>query len=86
MIRLQPGMPESVWRHELLHELVLQNAAPGLPLWFQEELVSYLAPGPRDSAAGRVQQWVKTRGEAVVLGWITTGLPSGLIGPTAPRR
>ena len=93
VIRLQPGMPESVWRHELLHELVLQNAATGLPLWFQEELVSYLAPGlrdltprHRDSAAGRVQQVVKARGEAVVLGWITTGLPSGLIGPTAPRR
>ena len=42
VIRLQPGVGDNVVRHELMHELVEQNAAPGLPLWFREGIVLYL--------------------------------------------
>ena len=37
---------ESVLRHEFLHMLVEDNAAPGTPLWFREGLVVYLGGDP----------------------------------------
>lgn len=37
-IRIYPGVPNSVLRHELLHVLTSQNAAPGLPVWFRKGL------------------------------------------------
>lgn len=59
-IELQPiavlrsrGALESTLSHELLHILVESQAAPDLPLWFREGLVSYLAAG-RGSGAPRI--------------------------------
>ncbi len=50
VVRLQPptvlrsaGSLEPTLRHELLHLLVESRAHPGLPLWFREGLVLYLA-------------------------------------------
>lgn len=96
VIRLQPHPDEAVIRHEMLHELVEQNAAPGLPLWFREGVVLYFAPGvsstsaPKDVAvtyAGyrrRVQALVAQQGEGTVLKWIRSGVPRGIAGPAQP--
>lgn len=50
VIRMQPlqalkavGALESTLRHELTHLFLESNAAPGLPLWFREGLVLFLA-------------------------------------------
>jgi stage II sporulation protein D len=80
VIRLQPGVDEDVLRHELMHELIEQHAAPDLPMWFREDLVAYLM-GNR----GPVSRLVQERGERTVLGWVTSGLPRELNGPIAPR-
>jgi stage II sporulation protein D len=49
VIELQPtavlqarGVLSSTLRHELLHIMIEQQAAPGLPVWFREGLVEYL--------------------------------------------
>jgi stage II sporulation protein D len=41
----QHGALESTVRHEMLHVLVESQAAAGLPAWFREGLVEYLAGG-----------------------------------------
>lgn len=51
-IRLQPGdTAAAALRHELAHLLVESHAHPGLPLWFREGYVLYLA-GQRPGAIG----------------------------------
>ena len=42
VIRVQPGAGGEVLRHELFHELIGQNAAAGLPVWFREGIALYL--------------------------------------------
>ena len=42
-------------RHEMLHVVVESQAAAGVPLWFREGLVEYLA-GPGKHASGAVSQ------------------------------
>lgn len=45
-IHMQPqvgAVVERTLRHELLHIMVEERAAPGIPLWFREGLVAYLA-------------------------------------------
>jgi stage II sporulation protein D len=108
-VHLQPaavlrshGALESTVRHEMLHVVVESQAAAGLPVWFREGLVEYLAgPGKHaagavsermdrgvrqraipaearrayEQAAGRVAELVARYGEAVVLGWLRSGLP-----------
>ncbi len=44
------GALESTLRHELLHVAVEAQALTGLPLWFREGLVEYLASGPPGGA------------------------------------
>ena len=44
---------ESTLAHELLHVMTESQAQPGLPLWFREGLVSYLAAG-RGSGVARI--------------------------------
>ena len=51
-VHLQPvallrsrGALESTVRHEMLHVVVESQAAAGLPLWFREGFVEYLAGG-----------------------------------------
>lgn len=39
------GILAQTLRHELLHVYIERRAAPGLPLWFREGLVEYLAAG-----------------------------------------
>jgi hypothetical protein len=87
----------------MLHVVVESQAAAGLPVWFREGLVEYLAApvklaagavsertdrGMRqrgspaearrayDQAAGRVAGLVARYGEAVVVGWVRSGLPA----------
>lgn len=57
-VHLQPvavlesrGALESTVRHEMLHVVVESRAAPGLPVWFREGLVEYLA-GRKGTTAG----------------------------------
>ena len=64
-----------------MHELIEQNAAPGLPMWFREDVVAYLL-----GRGGTVQSLVNVHGERVVLGWVTAGLPRDWKTPEAPRR
>ena len=64
------GVLDSTIRHELFHVLVESRAVAGLPLWFREGLVQYLA-GQRSAT----DLLVKRYGEAAVLGWVTRGLP-----------
>src|ERR1019366_5943332 len=61
-VHLQPaavlrshGALESTVRHEMLHVVVESQAAGGLPVWFREGLVEYLA-GPGKHAAGAVSE------------------------------
>lgn len=42
---------EQTLRHEMLHVVVEANAVPGLPLWFREGLVEYLAGAHAAAAA-----------------------------------
>ena len=56
-IELQPvavlasrGALESTLSHELLHVMMEPVAAPGLPVWFREGLIGYLANAPRGNA------------------------------------
>jgi hypothetical protein len=44
-VHLQFPVASSVLRHEFLHIMVEERAAPGLPVWFREGLVEYLAAG-----------------------------------------
>ncbi len=81
VIRLQPAVSREVLKHELMHELIEQHSAPGLPMWFREDLVTYLT-----GRGGPVRALVNERGEPVVLGWITAGLPRELKAPAAPRQ
>jgi stage II sporulation protein D len=98
----QHGALEQTVRHEMLHVVVESQAAAGLPAWFREGLVEYLAGGGKRAAgpvsgetdvgmrqrtspaearrayeqvAGRVAGLVARYGEAVVLGWVKSGLP-----------
>jgi stage II sporulation protein D len=48
------GVLRSTLRHELLHVAIESNATPGLPLWFREGLVEYLADD-RTSAPAAAQ-------------------------------
>ena len=57
---------DSTLRHELYHVLVESQAAHGLPLWFREEVVRFLAGQPNT---------VARYGETALLGWVTRGLP-----------
>ena len=51
-IHLQPTAGELVIRHELLHVFVESHAVAGLPVWFREGLVEYLArPGGAGTGA-----------------------------------
>ncbi len=59
IIRLQPAASlrsarrlESTLEHELLHLLMESRARPGLPLWFREGLVLYLAEDSSVGSAG----------------------------------
>ncbi|HSC77836.1 MAG TPA: SpoIID/LytB domain-containing protein, partial [Candidatus Acidoferrales bacterium] len=59
IIRLQPAASlrnartlESTLEHELLHLLLESRARPGLPLWFREGLVLYLAENPPAGGSG----------------------------------
>jgi len=45
------GTIEDTLRHELLHVAVESQAVPGLPLWFREGLVGYLAKRPTGGSA-----------------------------------
>lgn len=45
------GVLRQTLRHEVLHALVETHAAPGLPVWFREGVVEYLARGVGDQAA-----------------------------------
>ena len=61
-VHLQPaavlrshGALESTVRHEMLHVVVESQAAAGLPVWFREGLVEYLAGGGKH-AAGAVSE------------------------------
>lgn len=42
-IHLQPSSSAATLRHEFLHIMVEEQAAPGLPVWFREGLVGVLA-------------------------------------------
>jgi stage II sporulation protein D len=60
-IRLQPaetlrsrGALESTLRHELLHVLVESQARTGLPFWFREGVVEYLANPPAPGEVARI--------------------------------
>jgi stage II sporulation protein D len=109
-VHLQPvallrsqGALEGTVRHEMLHVVVESQAAAGLPVWFREGLVEYLAGGGKhasgaeseqtdrgmrqresqaearracEQAAGRVAGLVARYGEAVVAGWVRSGLPA----------
>ncbi|MGA3019349.1 MAG: SpoIID/LytB domain-containing protein [Bryobacteraceae bacterium] len=113
-VHLQPvavlrshGALESTVRHEMLHVVVESQAAAGLPAWFREGLVEYLAGGGAravrgasgetdsamrqrgnaaearrayEQAAGRVAGLVSRYGEAVVVGWVRSGLPAEVKG------
>jgi stage II sporulation protein D len=46
------GALESTVRHEMLHAFVESAAVPGLPLWFREGLVEWLAGGKRKPFEG----------------------------------
>lgn len=72
---------EATVRHELLHVLVESRAAAGLPWWFREGIVEFLA-GERHAANARYREalraagdLVRRYGEAVVLDWVSRGLP-----------
>jgi stage II sporulation protein D len=94
---------DSTMRHEMLHVVVESEAVAGLPVWFREGLVEYLAGGGKPAvgavseqtdggmqqresqaearrayaqAAGRVAGLVARYGEAVVVGWLRSGLPA----------
>lgn len=54
-IDLQPAASShETLRHELLHVLVESHAAPGLPVWFREGVVEWLADRNHEAVAGRV--------------------------------
>jgi len=99
------GVLEQTVRHEMLHVVVESQAAAGLPAWFREGLVEYLAGGSAgavgaasgdadsamrqraspaearrayEQAAARVTGLVARYGEAVVLGWVRSGLPAAV--------
>jgi stage II sporulation protein D len=62
-IELQPaavlqshGALRSTVEHEMLHCFVESAARPGLPLWFREGLVEYLAGGPIAIASGALNE------------------------------
>jgi stage II sporulation protein D len=113
VIRMQParalrsrGTLESTLTHELLHSLIESHAKPGLPIWFREGVVLYLAGGRKpkaappddaaflrspeearrayDAAVGCVTDLVARFGEAKVLSWIESGLPTPT--PVAAKR
>ncbi|MGA2136253.1 MAG: SpoIID/LytB domain-containing protein [Bryobacteraceae bacterium] len=67
-------------RHELFHVLVESRAVPGLPVWFREGLVEYLA-GQKTS----MDLLVKRYGEATVLGWVVRGLPPEVMNSSASQ-
>ena len=61
-IHMQPAAAvRGTIRHELYHVLVESQAAPGLPLWFREEVVKFLAGQPNS---------VAHYGEATLLDWV----------------
>jgi stage II sporulation protein D len=97
------GVLEGTMRHEMLHVVVESQADAGLPVWFREGLVEYLAGAGKhaagtvseqtdggvrqrsspaearrayEQAAGRVAGLVARYGEAVVVGWVRSGLPA----------
>ena len=91
-IELQPaGAREGTIRHELLHVFVESQARSGLPLWFREGLVGYLAREKQSvpeadtdeararranaAAVQRVADLVRRNGEAAVLSWLKSGIP-----------
>jgi stage II sporulation protein D len=72
VVRLQPPAAmgdalSSTLRHEFLHMLVEARARAGLPLWFREGLVLYLADPARPAGDARVEdqdlQRARTRAE-----------------------
>ncbi len=69
------GAFDSTLRHELLHTLVENRAAPGLPVWFREGLTQYL-DDPR--ARTRVSALAERYGADAVLAWLARGLPPEL--------
>jgi stage II sporulation protein D len=89
-IRTQPNPAPATLLHEMLHVVTEDRARPGLPRWFQEGLVLFLAKEPatapgvpeaarREYAAyrERVQRLIEQHGEAAVLSWLDQGLPMG---------
>jgi stage II sporulation protein D len=74
-VHLQPaavlrshGALESTMRHEMLHVVVESQAAAGLPVWFREGLVEYLAGGGKHSAgaaSAETDSAMRQRGSAV---------------------
>ena len=74
-IHLQPAAVRgNTIRHEIYHVLVESQAARGLPLWFREEVVKYLA-GESNSVA--------RYGEATLLDWVRNS--SASVPPTKSR-
>ena len=74
-VHLQPaaalrshGALESTMRHEMLHVVVGSQAAAGLPVWFREGFVEYLAGGGARSlgaASAETDSAMRQRGSAV---------------------
>jgi stage II sporulation protein D len=82
LIRMQPAAADrATLRHEMYHVLIESNSRAALPLWFREGLALSLSGGPASTDAGyaeartRVDANIGRYGKAVVLGWLSTGLP-----------
>ena len=62
------GALEGTVRHEMMHVVVESQAAAGLPLWFREGFVEYLAGGGASvvgAASAETDSAMRQRGSAV---------------------
>jgi len=69
---------ESTLAHELAHVLILSQAKPELPVWFQEGLANYLA-----GLKTPISPLIRRYSEATVLGWVKRGLPADVTNASA---